>query len=114
MTTTQKQYITYRVIVRTMVDHPELRSETLPKVRAGACIVNHASYEGAGRALFEMRTVLEGHWDFASEFAYAVDIERVNHTTGKRTTFRKRIERMQDRVAAADRAYLAELYQKAS
>jgi hypothetical protein len=97
MAPTQRMTITtghgsgdYHCTSVTVVDRPWLRSASFPVVPEGFRIITHARYATAGEAVKEMRCILDGRDDFASEYVYAVEVTKA---TGYRRTIRKRVEK---------------------
>lgn len=70
--TKAKQPTTYTVEFTIIVDHPEKRCETLPGVFAGTFINTSSSHPNQGAAVKMYREIVEGQWDFGSEYVHVV------------------------------------------
>ena len=65
---------TYTVEFTIIVDHPDKRCETLPKVFAGTFINTSSSHSNQGAALKAYREIVQGEWDFGSEYVSRVRV----------------------------------------
>lgn len=83
---------TYRVHFTLLVDHPELRSSTLPKVNPGHTSYHRVDCATLGEALAVADGIANGSEDFASECAIQVRIDRVRLSDGRPFTARKRVD----------------------
>lgn len=72
--TKAKQHTTYTVEFTIIVDHPEKRCETLPKVFAGTFINTSSSHPNQGAAVKMYREIVQGEWDFGSEYVSRVRV----------------------------------------
>lgn len=90
----------FRVSIVIKVDRPELRGSSYHPVPPGTralCVEYHASQTDALRS-FE--AVLRGSHDFASEYAAAVQVDRMRSWCGPRT-IRRRVERPREGTESA-------------
>jgi hypothetical protein len=83
----------------TVVDHPELRNESLPSVKPGHVIVNSPRFETRREAVAFFNDIVAGEYDCDSEYVRSVDVSEHFPRTGSRTV-RKRVERDGMRGAA--------------
>ncbi len=72
--TKAKQPTTYTVEFTVVVDHPEKRNDTMPKVFAGTHIQQSTNCRTQGNALKLFREIQQGEWDFGSEYVSRVRV----------------------------------------
>lgn len=72
----------YVVLWAVVVDRPELRDRTYPKVRPGVVIPNRKSCATQREALSLREQLLTGEWDFCSEYVRDVEVVAANPLTG--------------------------------
>lgn len=85
--------IGYEVLICTKVDHPEKRNDTYPKVPPNTYVNARVFCATANRATRLYQEVLEGEWDFESEYAKHVEVVRVTDGPGRQPTYRRRVDR---------------------
>ena len=67
----------YRVVITTIVDRPELRDDSYRPVKAGTTVRYVKDCVRLAGAVSLYDEVLEGEWDFMSEYAKSVRVERM-------------------------------------
>ena len=82
----------FRVSIVVKVDRPELRGASYAPVAPGTrvlCVEYHATQT---EAISSFEAVLRGTWDFSSEYAASVQVDRMRSDRGPRS-IRRRVER---------------------
>ena len=98
--TKAKQHTTYTVEFTIIVDHPEKRCKTLPKVFAGTFINTSSSYPNQGAAVKMYREIVQGEWDFGSEYVSRVRVVAKTATASPRIVRGWRLRGRLDKTTA--------------
>lgn len=92
---------TYIVEFTIIVDHPEKRCNTLPRVFAGTFINTSSSHSNQGTALKAYREIIQGEWDFGSEYVSRVRVIAKTATASPRVVRGWRLRGRLDKAAAS-------------
>lgn len=99
--TKAKQPTTYIVEFTIIVDHPEKRCETLPKVFAGTFINTSSSHQNQASAVKAYREIVQGEWDFGSEYVSRVRVIAKTATASPRVVRGWKLRGRLDKTAAS-------------
>jgi len=92
----------YEVRFVLVIDRPELRDASFRPVKPSTRTSQTWCYTSQAAAVGAAREMLEGRWDFASEYIAAVEVVQVRGDRGRRTV-RRRVERTRDETPRARR-----------
>jgi hypothetical protein len=81
----------YRIDIVICVDRPELRDASFMPVPPGTRTVCRYWHATQGAAVREFSSIVRGDWDFASEYAAAVSVVKMQPSRSPRTV-RRRVE----------------------
>jgi hypothetical protein len=83
----------YRVTWRTIVDHPEKRDASYPKVSPGHVINSTKDFHKQRSAITLYNELLGGEWDFGSEYVNTAAVTRYYLDSYRRDNVRAQLRR---------------------